>query len=85
MYREEFLNELSAKLAGLPEEEVGERLSFYREMIEDRMEDGVPESEAVAQIGTPDEITAQIMSEIPLTRLVKEKVADRRSAQTAHG
>ena len=78
MYREEFLNELSAKLAGLPKEEVEERLSFYGEMIDDRMEDGVPESEAVAQIGTPEEIAEQIMSEIPLTRLVKEKVADRR-------
>ena len=78
MNKEEFLYELSQKLSGLEREEMEERLSFYSEMIDDRMEDGAPEAEAVAGIGTPDEIAAQILSEIPLSRLVRERVAGHR-------
>ena len=54
--------------------EVAERLAFYDEIIEDYVEDGVPEEEAVAKLGTLDEIVAQIMSEIPLTKLVAKKM-----------
>ena len=78
MNKEEFLNELRLRLSGLPQEETRDRISFYSEMIDDRMEDGVPEAEAVAEIGTPEEIGQQILSDIPLSRLVREKVASGR-------
>ena len=73
MNRAEFLNALREKLSGLPSEEICERLSFYAEAIDDRMEDGYSEEAAVAEIGTPEEIAVQIISEIPLSRLVREK------------
>ena len=38
-----FILLLSEKLKNLPEKEVEERLSFYSEMIEDRMEEGFSE------------------------------------------
>ena len=74
MKKNEFLTELKNRLAGLEQTEVAERLAFYDEIIEDYVEDGVPEEEAVAQLGTIDEIVAQIMSEIPLTKLVAKKM-----------
>ena len=79
MPKAEFLSELQRKLAGLPPEELRERLSFYNEMITDRMEDGMPEAEAVAEIGPAEDVVNQIMSEIPLSKLVREKVKSKRS------
>ena len=80
MNKEVFLNELRQKLSGLPEDEIDEQISFYSEMIDDRMEDGVAEADAIAEIGTADEIAEQIMSEIPLTRIVRKKVASGRKS-----
>ena len=62
MLRNLFLSELRNRLFGLPGEEIEERLSFYNEMINDRMEEGLSEEEAVAAIGPVEEIAEQIMS-----------------------
>lgn len=79
MLKQAFLNELREGLSGLPQEDVEERLTFYGEMIDDRMEEGLSEEEAVAQIGTVDEIVAQTVADIPLTKLVKEKIRPNRN------
>lgn len=79
MNKQEFLEELWVELGGLPEGEAEERLEFYSEMIEDRMEEGLTEEEAVAEIGTPEEVAAQIIAEIPLPKLVVEKVRPKRT------
>ena len=73
MDKAEFLDELRRRLSGLPQFDLEERLEFYAEMIDDRMEDGLSEAEAVAGIGSVDAVAEQIMADIPLTRLVKEK------------
>ncbi|MDI9470905.1 MAG: DUF1700 domain-containing protein [Bacillota bacterium] len=78
MNKEAFLCELREELFGLPQEDIDERISFYREMIDDRIEDGIPEEDAIAEIGTVESVKKQIMSEIPLARLVKEKVKPKR-------
>lgn len=73
-----FLEELKKRLSGLPKSDLDERLLFYSEMIDDRVEDGLTEEEAVAGIGSVDEIVEQIMAETPLSIIVREKVAKRR-------
>ena len=78
MGKQEFLDRLRAALAGLPLEDVEDRLTFYSEMIDDRMEDGLSEEEAVAQAGPVDEIAAQITDDIPLPKLVKERIRPKR-------
>ena len=78
MNKDQFLEELRKKLSGLPQEDMDERLAFYSEMIDDRMEEGITEEEAIASLGTVDSVVEQIMSEIPLTKLVKEKVKPKR-------
>ena len=78
MRKQEFIFELWKKLSDLPKGEVEERLSFYAEMIDDRMEEGLSEEEAVSAIGSPDEIAAQIMGDIPISKIVKEKIKTKR-------
>jgi uncharacterized membrane protein len=78
----EFILHLREKLSGLPKDEVIERLNFYSEMIEDRVEDGLSEAEAVADIGTVDEIAAQIAEDIPLLKIAKEKIKPKRRMKT---
>ena len=78
MNKQAFLAQLRKGLAGLPEEDIGERLAFYSEMIDDRMEDGVPEEDAVSGIGSVDGLVSQIIADIPLGRLVKEKITPKK-------
>ncbi len=78
MNKNQFLEELRRRISGLPQEDIDERLAFYSEMIDDRMEDGLTEEEAVASLGTVDSVVDQIMSEIPLTKIVKERVRPKR-------
>ena len=81
MNRQEFLGRLDSGLAGLPQEDIAERLAFYNEMINDRMEDGLTEEEAVAAIGPVEEIVSQIIAETPLPKLVRERIRPKRQLQ----
>ena len=74
MTKHEFAEALKAKLSALPKDEIEERISFYCEMIDDRTEEGVSETDAVSMIGSVDEIAEQIVSDIPLSKIVMEKV-----------
>ena len=74
MTKQVFLDELQARLSGLPQQDVEERLGFYGEMIDDRMEEGVPEDAAVAELGSVEEVVEQILDGYPLSKLVKERV-----------
>lgn len=79
MNKREFLAALCEKLSGLPQDDAAERLSFYEEMIDDRVDEGMTEEEAVSGLGSTEEIMSQILSDIPLTKLVKERVKPARS------
>lgn len=78
MNKSEFIARLRAAISGMPKEELEERLAFYGEMIDDRMEEGLAEEEAVSDIGSVEDIAAQIIAETPLVKLVKEKVKPKR-------
>ena len=82
MNKEDFLDELAKRLSGLPQEDIDERIAFYREMIYARMEEGLSEEEAIASIGSVDEVVRKIMAEYPLTTLVKDKVRPKRKLET---
>ena len=59
MRKEEFLTALRAGLTGLLPEGVEKLVEFCSEMIDDRMEDGLTEEEAVAAAGSLDELIQQ--------------------------
>lgn len=64
MNKNEFLSALQKRLRGLPKKEQRERLNFYSEMIDDRIEEGLSEEDAVIAVGTVDDIDCQISQEI---------------------
>ncbi len=78
MDKYDFLEFLRDKLSGLPEDDINRFVDFYSEMIDDRIEDGMSEEEAVADIGSVDDIVAEILRTTPLAKIVKEKVKPKR-------
>ena len=82
MNKTEFLSELKNGLSGLPKEDLEERVAFYSEMLDDKIEEGFTEEEAVASLGALEDIIAQIISETPLSKLVKKKIKPKRKLST---
>ncbi|MCH5279697.1 MAG: DUF1700 domain-containing protein [Christensenellaceae bacterium] len=79
MNKHEFLSILRDRLSGLPKEDIERSLDYYSEIIDDHIEDGLTEEEAVKKVGSIDEIISQIFMETPLTRIVNAKVKQKRS------
>lgn len=65
MNKQEFLKNLRSSLSNLPQEEIEERIIFYSEMIDDRIEEGLSEEEAVSAVSTVDETLTQSTNEQP--------------------
>jgi len=78
MTKEGFISALAARLSRLSETDRAASLAFYEEAIADRMEDGLSETEAVAGIGTPEEIAAQILASTPPNALVSGETSQPR-------
>lgn len=78
MNKQDFIAGLREKLSGLPKQDVEERLTFYSEIIDDRVEEGLSEEEAVREIGSVDAVASQIVAEIPLLKLAKNKIKPKR-------
>lgn len=73
MTKTQFLDAVRQRLAGLPENDIRKSLDFYAEMIDDRVDDGLSEAEAVAAMGTPEYVASQILMDTPLPKLVKAR------------
>ena len=82
MDKQAFLTALRSGLSGLPQDEIEERLTFYGEMIDDRMEEGLCEEEAVAAIGEVSEIVRQAVADTPLAKIAKERIRPKRRLKT---
>ncbi len=74
MTKKEFFNELESRLQGLPKSEIDERINFYDEMIQDMMEEGKTEEEAIQSFGGVDEVVLSIAGKTKMTSLVKERI-----------
>lgn len=61
MNKQQFLDAVRTRLAGLPKNDIDRFLDYCREMIDDRMEDGLSEEEAVAAMGTPEYVASQFL------------------------
>ncbi|MDC7294775.1 DUF1700 domain-containing protein [Butyrivibrio sp. DSM 10294] len=78
MTKQEFLFQLTDSLSGLHEDDIKKSLDYYTEMIDDRIEDGMAEEDAVAAVGTIEEIRSKILEDVPMARIVKEKITPKR-------
>lgn len=82
MSKEEFLGHLRQGLSGLPQDDIEERVSFYSEIIDDRIEEGLSEEESVLAVGNVDEIVAQIVDDVPFAKIAKERIKTKRQLKT---
>ena len=63
MTRDEYIVKLDRELSFLPQEARASAVAFYSEMLDDRMEDGMDESSAVAAMEEPEAIAARLRAE----------------------
>lgn len=63
MTKREFVSALWDRLSVLPAKETARYIDYYVEMLDDRMEEGMTEEEAVASLEPVETIAAQILSE----------------------
>ena len=78
MSKQEFLRQLRQGLKGLPTTDIEERVMFYGEMIEDRIEEGLSEDEAVSSVGSAEKIVEQVVADTPFVKIAKEKIKPKR-------
>ena len=78
MRKQEFLAALRKGLSRLPQDDLEERLTFYSEMLADRMEEGVSEEEAISAIGNVEDIVRQAVADIPFAKIAKERMKPKR-------
>ena len=78
MNKQEFLLALRGALNALPEADIRASLDYYAEIIDDRMEEGISEVEAVASLGSVVAAAEQILLDMPLPKLVKARVKPKR-------
>ena len=78
MRKQDFIKELQTKLSFLPKEEIKDRISFYNELIDDKIEEGLKEEDVIESIGSVDEIIDQIINDMPLSKIAKDKIKPKR-------
>jgi uncharacterized membrane protein len=74
MNKPEFISMLSGKLAALPESEIVKSVAYFSEIIDDRVEEGMSEDEAVSKFESIDEIVEKIMYGTSLPVLMKARM-----------
>ena len=73
MNKREFLAKLEKALAQLNREERKRQLDYYEEMINDRIDEGMSEEEAVHRMGTVQGVAAKILSEASPEQMKKKR------------
>lgn len=73
MNKQQFFQTVSSRLSGLPQSDVEKSLDYYGEMIDDCIEDGLTETQAVMAMGSIDDIVAQILADASVLKTEKTK------------
>lgn len=76
MKKSEFLEELGTRLAQVGPASSQELIDFYDEAISDRMDAGMSEEDAVAQVGSIDEIIKTAKLDMPMPAVVKTRIKE---------
>lgn len=73
MNKREFLEEVARKMVDYPREEVDQILDYYSEIIEEKVEEGMTEEEAVSGLDPVDEMLAELYKDRPCSDEWSEK------------
>ena len=73
MKKEAFLRALNKRLEGMGAEERARALEFCAESIDDRMEDGMAEEDAVTALGDVEDVARGLLADRPLGAVVRDR------------
>ena len=82
MRKQEFIEALEDRLSGLPQAELDKHLDDYSRLIIEQVSEGVSETDAVAELGNVESCARQILSEVPLWKILKERIVNMRRPKT---
>ncbi len=85
MTKEEFLTELRISLVEAGVSPVQDIIDYYDESICDRIDSGMSEEEAVAQLGTIEEIVKNHVADMPMASVVKYRIKESHSKAKENG
>lgn len=74
MTKGEFLNALREATGHLPPAEAEKAISYYSEIIEDLIEDGLTAEQAVLSLGSMEKIVNAVEEEVPLGQVVSDRI-----------
>lgn len=74
MNKKDFLRQLADDIKVLPVTEKDGLITYYTEILEDRIEDGMSEEEAVSSLGNAKDIVDQILAEHGTQKITEAKV-----------
>lgn len=80
MTRDEFIKQLEQQLSCLSTTGKNEAIQFYEEAIDDRMEDGLSEEDAIRALGHPQEVAEAILDNLPA---IPQAIAKTKRTSTA--
>ncbi len=72
MMKSDFLDSIRKGLSSLSEDDINKSIRYYSEMIDDRIEDGISEEEAVAAMGEPEAVIAEILKDTEIVNKEEE-------------
>ncbi len=84
MTKLDFLYELREALGVMPREDIERYVDYYSEMIDDRIDDGMSEEDAVAEIGSAEDVAAKILGE-PAPKTLKEETPKEKAPKRERG
>lgn len=84
MNKNEFINLFYQKLDGLPKKEIDDRLNFYLEIIDDKIEEGKTEEQAILEIGNVEDIADEVLNDISVISIVKENIKPKKKFKLIH-
>ncbi len=73
MNKEQYISKIRESILSLPEAYIESSLQYYSEMIDDRVEDGMAEEDAVAEMVSVEEAVAQILRDKPAEEIKENK------------
>lgn len=76
MTKSEFLAELRRRISNLPPDEVERTISYFSEIIDDRMEDGMTELDAICSLESVENIAREVVPTDRETRLGRYSAAE---------
>lgn len=77
MTKQEFISIIRSRCSSLDTYELEEAISYYEEIINERLEAGEKEEDIIASFGNIDQIVSDLYANIPLKKIIQKKYREK--------